>query len=511
MAAQLREAAECPSNDWVIFWICRIARQCVVIEVANDLLAIAFDPAWHATMRAEAVNAFTAVAPRHQMAQLMPLLGLSSDEDPHDEILAAALRAMLPDVVDFAQVQNALRPRRSPNYFGSYAQLLIELPSLIPGNQILPALTDALDRRSERDDGAFDRLIGGLLQRAWQAKDPAICEAIGAALSTELLSAHQLFPNQLPPWQTDDDLELRRAMATSALATHPKAYYAVLEMRMLTPADLGWILDWMLIAPEPALEPARVALRNLAWNVADADSASRILDTDENHPAYEVLTTFRGHQELSARPDWLATENKEGPDLGQLESELRDAITHARNEIDDWWIVVVALVGDQTNLDTEVLFGWDLTSRPMWSTMTGEEQEEFLRLGLGYLRATQPDVSRWVGLDSFALDDVMPDWAGIFLLATIAAHRPDLLTNVAPSTWSAWASAIICTPNFTGAETWKRTIRDGAPEEGRDAIDAAFREQIEQADSTSFAYHPLANFSDKHLIAVVERLARDPR
>ncbi|MBM4494353.1 hypothetical protein GS436_16915 [Rhodococcus hoagii] len=43
-----------------------------------------------------------------------------------------------------------------------------------------------------------------------------------------------------------------------------------------------------------------------------------------------------------------------------------------------------------------------------------------------------------------------------------------------------------------GRRDMEAHIRDGAPEEGRDAIDAAFREQIEQADSTSFAYHPLA-------------------
>ncbi|MFG1784480.1 hypothetical protein ACGFIU_18735 [Rhodococcus oryzae] len=512
LAAQLRDAAESASNHWVTFWICRIARQCSVLEATDDLLGIALGSAWPDTIRAEAARAFAQVAPRDRMVELAPLLDLGADEDPHDEILAAALRAVLPVAVDFGRIRNALRPRRTPNYFGSYCQLLSELPSLIASDEVVPTLTDALRRRPKLGDGVFDRLIGGLLRRAWEMRNSAIAAAIGAALGSERLSRQQMFGSEHLPWLADDDPGMRRVMAAAALAVHEHAFVAVLDLRMLKPEDLIWFLDWMCTAPPDALGPARVALRHLALNVADAESAGRILGTDEDHPAHDLLAEFRGHREISSRPDWVAvsTECDEGPSSTELESMLRDAVARVSEDVNDWWRAVVALAGDLTSADSEALFGWDLTSRPMWSTMADEEQEEFLLLGLDYLNLRQPDVGRWLGRNQLTLGDMMPDWAAVFLLATLAAHRPDLLSAVEPTAWTSWASVIVVVPPHMSGERWQRRLRDAAPKAARDAIDEALREQVQQAADTSIAHHPLADFSDSRLIAVVEQVARNP-
>lgn len=511
LAAQLRDAAASASNPWVVFWICRIARQCAVFEASDDLLAIALESPWPDFIRAEAVKAFADIAPRDRMTELEPLLGLSPEEDPQDEILAATLRAMLPYAVAFERGRNTLRPRRTPKYFGNYFRLLGELPSLIPDNDVLPALVDALRRRPERDDHVFDHLIGGLLERAWKMRERAVAADIGAELGSQLLSADDLFSSKRPPWQADDDPDIRRAMVAAALTAHSNAHYSVLEMRMLTPADLIWLLDWMRTAPPEALEPARVVLRLLAWGVADAETAERLLDIDENHPAHDVLADFRGQREISSRPDWVTvrTESDEGSSPIELESLVRDAIARARADVNDWWQVTVALADGPTGIDPEILVAWDLTSRPLWSTLAVEEQDEVLQLGLNYHNSRRPDLGRWLGRDTYSSDDVMPDWAAVFLLATLAAHRPDLLADVEPTSWTLWAPAIIATPNFTGDGRWQRRLRDGAPQAARDAIDEAFREQVRQGDNSSFAHHPLADFTDSHLMAVIEQVARN--
>ncbi|MGW4770790.1 NACHT domain-containing protein [Nocardia sp. NPDC004278] len=512
LATQLRAAAEGASNHWVVFWICRIARQCAVIEAADDLLEIAVSSSWPAPMRAEAIKAFAEVAPRDRMAELAPLLDLGSEADPDDEILAAALRAMLPDAVDFASIRVALRPRRTPNYIGDYYRLLGELPSLVPGEDVLSTLADALRRRPERGDDVFDRLIGGLLRRAWKMRDPASAAVIGAALGSERLSRQRTFRGEALPWQTNDEPAIRRAMATAALTAHEHAFVTVLDLRILTPEDIGWLIDWIRTAPPEALGPARAALSHLAWKVTDAESAERILDTDEDHPAYEVLAAFHGHQEISSRPHWLAarTRNNKRRFPTALESRLlRDALACAREDVDDWWHAVVALAGDPTSPHPGIFSVWDLTSTPMWSTMPYEEQEEFLRIGLVYLHARQPDLGRWLGRDQWPLDDVMPDWAAVFLLATLAAHRPDLLADVEPIAWASWAKVITWMPTFMGGDRMQRWIRDAAPEAGHDALDEALREQVQQAAVTSFAHHPFADFSDSRLLAVVQQVARD--
>ncbi|WP_194835522.1 NACHT domain-containing NTPase [Nocardia sp. XZ_19_369] len=508
LAAQLRDAAASTRNHWVAFWICRIARQCAVSEAADELLEIALNSVWPDFVRTEAVKAFVEVSARDRMAELAPLLDLSSVEDPHDEILAAALRAVLPNAVDFARIQVALRPRRTSNYIGGYYRLLGELPTLISSSDVLSALTSALCHRPEHRDDAFGRLISGLLQRAWETRDLETAAVIGAALGSERLALHHTLRGEHLPWQTDDNPDMRRSMASAALAANEHAFVEVLNLRMLTAEDLGWLIDWLPTAATEALEPARVVLRNLAWNVADAASADRILSISDDHPAYEALAAFQGHQEIGSRPDWVApTETDEGPSATELEALLRDAIAGARQDVHDWWKIAIALAGDWT-VEPEVLIRRDLTSKPMWSTMTDAEQEEFLRLGLDYLNSRQPDISRWLGRDQLPLSDAMPDWAAVFLFATLLAHFPVLLADVEPATWASWAPAITGMPPHAGQESWQRRIRDAAPPAGRDAIDEALREQIQQATLTFFSNHPLVDFTDSRLIATVEQVAR---
>ncbi|MGW4339029.1 hypothetical protein ACWEK5_40450 [Rhodococcus koreensis] len=511
LAAQLRGAAASAANHWVIFWVCRIARQCLVYEASDDLLEIALESTWPDFIRAKAVRAFAQVAPRDLMTELDPLLDLSPEEDPQDEILAATLRAMLPDAVAIERSQTTLRPRRTPRYFGNYFRLLSELPSLITDENVLPALIDALRRRPERDDHVFDHLIGGLLERAWKVREPAAAAEIGAELGSQLLSAHEIFSSECPPWQSDDDPNIRRAMVAAALTAHPNAHYSVLKMRMLTAEDLVWLLDWMRTAPSEALDSARVVLRNLAWNVADAETAERLLDTDENHPAHDVLAAFQGYQEISSRPDWVTVRRESDEELSstELKARLSDAIIRTREDIDNWWGVAVALADCATGVDPEALVGWDLTSRPMWSTMAVEEQDEYLRLGLDYLNSRQPDPSRWLGRDRYSSDDALPDWTAVFLLATLAAHRKDLLVNVDLAAWATWAAVITAMSPGQGDEGWQQLIRDAAPQAGRDAIDEALLKQIQQAAGSSFAHHPLADFSDRRLVAVIEQVARN--
>ncbi|MEU1998198.1 hypothetical protein ABZ511_27460 [Nocardia gamkensis] len=509
LATQLHEAAQGAANHWVVFWICRIAGQCTVFEAADDLLAFALDSAWPDFIRAEAVNAFDTVAPRDRLPELAALLDLAPDQDPHDEILAAALRAVLPDAVDFTHIRKALRPRRTKNLIGQYHWLLSELPTLIPDEGVVPALTDALGRRSDDGDEAFDRLIGRLLGRAWTMRDPANAAVIGAALGSARLTPHQAFGSEQRPWQANDDPDIRRTMSAAALAAHEHAFVTVHDFGLLTPKNIVWLLDWMTTAPHEALAPARVALRELAWHVGDTESADRILEIDADHPAYEVLSGFRGHQEISARPPhWPAsTGNYEGPSPTELQARLRDAIARARENVNDWWEAAVALAGNWM-ADLEVLTSWDLTSTPLWSTMAEDEQNEFLRLGLDYLGHKQPDVGRWSGRSQFFAHDAMPDWTAVFLLATLATHRPDLLIGVEPTAWASWGPVIIVVQPFVVHENWHRRIRDAAPETGRDAIDEALREQIRRADGVSFAHHPLADFSDRRVIAVLEQVAR---
>jgi hypothetical protein len=512
VGAQLHEAAQRAANHWEIFWICRIARHCAVSEAADDLLAIAFEPRWPSFIRAEAVQSFAAVAAPTRLGELAPLLDLGPEQDPQDEIRAAALRAVLPDAVGFDRMVTALRPPRTPKFHGGYSQLLGELPSLINTDHVLPALRDVLNRRPERADYAFDRLLGGLLARAWAMKDHAVVTKIGSLLGQERLSRQGLFGREQLPWQLDDSPSLRRVMAVAALAVDGKAFMPVLDMWMLTPRDLTWLIEWMPDAPPEALEAAGVVLRHLAYAVADAESADRILTVGEPHPAHAVLSAFQGHIALDARPDWAhvtSEGNERRPTREQLLGTLRDAIASAQEELGTWWNSVVALAGDWVVEGTTSLFTWDLTARPLWRELEPAEQEEFWRLAMKYVATRQPEPARWVGRHQWNLDDPMPDWAAVFALATGAVHRPEMLSALPPPVWETWAAIIVVMPAFTGVEALQPVLRRAAPASARSALTASMRILIRSGDTASFADHPLADFSDPGLLETVADVARD--
>lgn len=500
LAVQLQAAATNIANPWVGFWICRIARQCVVHEVADDLLAIALEPSWPAMIRAEAVTAFAAVAPDDRKAELSPLLALDAAQDPLDEIRAAALRAVLPNALGFDRIRNAIRPRTNSHFIGDYERLLSELPSLIPSVEVLPTLKDALRRRPEDGDQAFDDLIRGLLHHAWGTRDPSTAEVIGSALASDR------FGRQVGlPWQTDDDPDLRRTIAAAALGAHEHAFMAVLDLGILTPSDLGWLIDWMPTAPPQALTSAGMVARNLAWNVADTASADRILSLDEDHPAYEDLKSFLGHQDIKSRPPFPSrTANADGDWKAEEILALRTALEHSRAVAGDWWHVFVALAGR----DPSRYLDWDLINRRLWSELSTPEQELLLLNGVEYLNARTPTVDRWAVQDVLQADDFIPDWAGAALVATLVMHRPELLADVEDAAWTAWAPAITAMSHYSSEQSWLQKLRNAVSRSARDAVDAALREQIRSMPAVSYAYHPLADFNDDWLLSIVEQIAR---
>ncbi|MDO3403237.1 hypothetical protein QWI29_24610 [Mycolicibacterium neoaurum] len=510
LASQLHKAAQEASNPSVAYWICRIARQCGAAEATDDLFEVAFNSSWPDVVRAEAVKAFAAVAPPNRLSQLAPLLDLGADEDPLDEILAATLRALLPDAVESDHIRRALRPQRVSNHIGAYRIILSELPTLLPDSDVASTFTDALSRRPQQSDHAFDDLLTGLLRRAWEIRDSAVAEALGRALGSDRLGFPPSLRREGLPWDADDDPELRRIMAVAAFTAHEDAFAAVYDLRMLTASDLVWLVDWIGdAAPPEALEASRIVLRHLAWYPADAAAADCILELGEDHPAYAAISDFQGSDDIDTRPDWVAREIEYArslPTEAESVSDVREALTEAQADISRWWHLVAALT-DPARPDADQLLEWDLTSRALWPALSVAEQEEILRLGLNYVRWRHPSVSSWESRQTLTLDIAMPDWAAVFLLATLAVRRPSLLADVELTTWVTWAPAITAMPPYLKGGSWQRETRDAAPQAGREAIDTAFRERLQEAADATLDYHPLADFTDQGHIAIIEGIA----
>ncbi|KQU33361.1 hypothetical protein ASH04_05635 [Rhodococcus sp. Leaf233] len=509
LASQLANAATCATNEWVVYWIARIARQCTVIDSADNVLSIALDSRWPDYIRAEAVTSFGEIASADRTIDLNPLLTLGSDQDPQDEILAATMSVMAQEVNNYDLVREAIRPRRSPNFIGNYFRILSGLPKLLPIGTLIPTLTHVLHQQTGHDDRVFGYLIGNLLERVWTTMNREAAELVGILLSPELLSVGDVFQALDVPWQVHPDTSKRRAMAAASLSASENSYYTVLELQMLTGEDVEWLIDWVQDAPPEAIRPALVVLRHLAWNIDGSSAAERVLDIGDDHLAYEVLSAFQGHQAVSTRPYDIKI--KPGPDTPprpELASLLDNAMAAAHVDSTCWWRVPVALLGDLHTVDTDLMSGWDLTLKPMWSTLTEGAKDATLKDGLDYISSIRPVLTNWHGAERFNLDDAMPDWAGVFLVGTLAAHYPDTFLVIEPATLAIWTEAIILMPDQTADTTWKRRIRTISTEAGRVAIDRVLRERIERTDTAYFADNPLADYSVACLLTSIEHIAR---
>lgn len=508
LAARLHDAAQAASNMWEVFWIARLARHCVVSAAADDLLAIAVSPAWPHAMRAEAVRSFAAVAPVDRMPELDDLLTLDEQEDPDDEILAAALRARLATLPGVERLVEVLRPQRRPSYIGDYAMLLDELPALTSDADALPLLRH-ITVRPDSDAAGSRRLAERLLRKIWNTAHLQTLRALGQLVAEEGPSRQVRRAIKAVPWAAGQHPERRRAIAAGALTAGERSWYAVLSFRLLTGEDLPWLIEWVASAPPEAVAPAGQVLQHLAQHVADATSADQVLSLDPTHPAYDALSGFRGAVAVADRPAWLDAHDDDDEPAVDLEPSLvalRRTITDAHADVETWWACIVALSGD--DWPARDLFLWDFTSRPLWTHLEADEQEDFWQLALEYVTSRQPGSDPWEGRGAFTLQDVMPDCAALFAFATAAAHRPTVLTSLPQPVWETWAPAIVAAPAITGAADWQPPLHRAAPPAAQAALSAAVRDAL-RSGQAAMAQQPLADFSDPGLLRIVAEIAGD--
>lgn len=92
--------------------------------LSTELTAIALDPTETAWLRHEAGYAIMEVGNDADKERFRPLLMLSEEDDPEDQLKGIALRALWPDRLTPLQMLGSLTPRRVPNFLGSYGGFL---------------------------------------------------------------------------------------------------------------------------------------------------------------------------------------------------------------------------------------------------------------------------------------------------------------------------------------------------------------------------------------------------
>ena len=364
--------------------------------------------------------------------------------------------------------------------------LLDGLGTHFPSDDLPAVLTWASAHVQDGED-AYGRLLPQLVAQGWaHAGSPAVCAALArlvAALARNPAVSGWARRNK-PPWADGKPGQRRKLAVGVAEHVSAQGWYGLFDLRLVTPEDLGWLLDKLPTLPAPAQEALAPCIPRLVHHPT-ADAADLILGMPEGHPAYAHTQWLR--QPLSIGSDaakqWRELRERAAKDQdlravsrAERNVQLAAALNDANKDPARWWRVAFWLSVDDRDHAAEDLFTHDLTTRPGWSLLDDRERRHVLDLGVRYLATHQIEPPVWMGRKTVSMNQVLPDWSGVYLLTTLARHDPGRLQILEPSVWRRWAPAIVGA--WTSGEDEDQRLRcnlvDLAPQdERRSMLDAA--------------------------------------
>ena len=264
-----------------------VAEACGLKCLQDALVTLACDSTEPTALRGQAVDALREIGDLAHRSRLLPLLDLSAEEDPEDELAGDAMCALWPDAIDLSDLLAHIRPRRSPSHFGSYWRFVaIELPPSLSPRDLPEALRWARARIPVFEAADDDiRIVSAIVARALQHVDaPGVAEELaktalpflrqgllpmddfGSGDSSPLRDegTRRRFALLLMPWLQDTDADAYMLTATT-----------VHGFAILGDSDLPWLLD---LAERAASATSCWTFARLVDQLRPLDHANAILE-----------------------------------------------------------------------------------------------------------------------------------------------------------------------------------------------------------------------------------------
>lgn len=466
-----------------LWWVSRLAMAGKCPQLSADLAVAAHDTSWTAYARRAAVAAVDELGDDAARLSLRDLLHPEPDDDPDNEVLSAVIDALYPQLLSTEELTRALRPHSS-GLIGGYYITLRDLADRVPVEDLAQFAAWFASTATELDDDVdalFDELFDGLVRKAWEHADiEPMRDALAQLLVISVVHWHRpIFRRRGFPW-TDTSADRRRALAVAVAGRAPDAY-VVATLRLLTPTDTEWLLDYLATsksAPSTTLADCLPML----LHEPSAAIADTILAMEPQHPAYAATFHLRESVDITA-PGVQAQrqmvvedqqfQQQQAEDRRRLHSKLTEQLGRLDEDPSLWWQVACLLAGNSINHRV----GHDFTQRPGWAQLDALQQQRFLDSGVRYLDVHQPQAESWWGGQPQVNPDLAaPDWSGVHLMTTLLLHDPDTLAELEPAIWQRWARPIIGTWMITSDEargSRQRLLEVAPPSAQPHLIDAA--------------------------------------
>ncbi|MHB1768850.1 MAG: NACHT domain-containing protein, partial [Phycisphaerae bacterium] len=479
LAAQLTPfITDKSKNDIVRRVAINVAKATHTLTLQAALLGASLDSTERHHVRDQASAALAEIGDDDHLRGLFPLLNLSGEEDPDDQLRGNAMRALWRGrLIDLEKLLSAIAPPREPDLWGSYSNFLedellqhLEIPAEIP--MLLRWLTNHCERSADSSDTDYPELSDAAISEAWGHLDtPEVCEALGDYLLKLATETHTIFSSRAADSvrsRLDTDTGGRRRLALSIILREasspetPSGWHWLSSVRIVQCSDLAWLLDQ---AKGVADAGAATRFANLAMSVFDGSDEpaklDKLIDAAHAKPAiYKAFKLFIEPTDINS-PQAFALRKQSGmmeksrtriagANFGSLPTadDIRKLLdSFESGNIDVWWqLNRTLLLCRDGKLPGRGRLDYDLRKSPMWENTDEPMHARIVRAAVQYLRDGEPARDNWIAPDGFHAH--LP--AGFWAIILVYHADAEAFERLLPEVWKKWITAILEAPALLG-------------------------------------------------------------
>ena len=447
-------------SPWARQIACDLAAGCDLVALTPDLTDLALDPNTNLQVRVAATSALGDLGDKTQLERIGPLATESLGEDEDDELKAAALRILWPDVIGVEDLVAALTKPKREHFVGGYRMFLAS--ELVDGLE-----TDDLEAMLRWTSGVpvshfgtdeLSTLREGVFVAAWPAilADDDIREAFLDALVPLLRENANLLSHLVLKDHPDVFVEraARRSLVGGLVSLMAAGELTLVNVlfaapRLLVADDVDWLLEELRAAGGTELECPLAELINRLpvlgaseLTVLEALGVSPVLD-ELSGPRFEPVKIDSPAAEELRRIHAIHNE-AEVEEVEEPEPDL-DIPRRVKAALDDYeggdregfWVATKWMEINERR-QREYLIS-DLTRMTGWSLIDDDDRRRFLNFAPSYLREGGAEPERWLRRQKV----FWPAWAGYRALRLLADRDRAKFSQLGDSVWANWAAVIV--------------------------------------------------------------------
>jgi predicted NACHT family NTPase len=439
-----------------------IAEACALRELVNNLVAVALENEEEIGARVNAAYAVTRIGTVEERGRLKPLVYITSETDPDDELKGCGLRAVWPEHLTADELFTLLTPFKG-NLSGAYrsffwSHLTEKLPLLG-----LPCALEWVQRvvKDDKLSYEYEQLVDEIMRLSWKhLGEPGVLDAFVLSVLTRLRQYQEPFglrgnPDTRSLFNESDD-NRRLVLAAALSRASDEDLMSLAQASLVRSSDVLWIVERLshLTVKERNLW---AALLPLVLDYSDVSQVNEVLSFRERDDIVrEALRPYfdpveldspeaqRARETFQHLKRWRELDLERSASVDRLQIEVLERIStylsrFESGELNAWWWLNYELAIDPTRRALETEYESDLTSLPGWQHIGAEDRTRLVAAAEQYVQQRQASGEDWLG----SMTIQRPDFAGYRALRLLLQEAPDRFTGLSKSVWQSWAEVVV--------------------------------------------------------------------